>query len=138
HQRPLVGEVLEEAPPGGESLLSPVATALRLGREPDERPQVRLDPRVVDRVVELARRLLLGLALEDPRVRLHHLAERPEGDAVAVRQAAPVAPRRERFLLLQAAVQLEDEPALADTRHADQRHELRRALLACEVERAYE
>ena len=44
HQRPLLGELLEEAPPRGEGLVPHVAAALGAAGEPDERPQVRLAP----------------------------------------------------------------------------------------------
>src|SRR5262249_19156314 len=134
HERSLVGEALEEAAPGRECLLPPVASAPRIGCETDERPQMGFDPTVVDGLPQLARRLLLGLAFEDPRVRLHHFAKRPERDAVAIRQAAPVAPKRDLSLLLDVAVELEDEPALADPWDAHERHELRGTLLPCEGE----
>ena len=49
HERPLLGELLEEASPRGERLVPHVAAALGAAGETDERPQVRLHPRVVDR-----------------------------------------------------------------------------------------
>ena len=58
-ERALLGERLEEAPPGGEGLAAAVATEPGLGLEPDERTEVRLDPAgiggVLDRVLDRAR-----------------------------------------------------------------------------------
>ena len=46
-ERALLGEPLEEAPPGGERLVPAVAAELRLAAEADEREEVLLDPRLV-------------------------------------------------------------------------------------------
>ena len=69
------------------------------------------------------------VALEDAGLRLDHLAERPEGDAVAVGQAAALPPGDQVRRALDRLEELEHEPALADPRHADERDELRRALV---------
>ena len=60
-ERSLLGHRLEESPPGRERRAAAVVTELRLRREADQRPQLRLDPvrvagisqDVVDRVSEL-------------------------------------------------------------------------------------
>src|SRR5581483_3845776 len=52
-------------------------------------------------------------------------AERPERDALAVRQRASLAPHDQLVILVHDPPQLVDEPALADARHPDERHELR-------------
>lgn len=135
HERPLVGERLEEAPPGGERLVTPVAAALGPAGECDQGPQMRLDPRIPGRFAQLPPGHLIAVALEDAGLRLHHLPERPEADAVAVGQAPPVTPGGELAFLLDPVVQLEYQAALPDPRHADERHKLRRALLPHAVER---
>ena len=52
HERPLLGERLEEAAPGGEGLATSVAPELALAAEPDEGEEVRLDPGYVVRSVD--------------------------------------------------------------------------------------
>src|SRR5438128_1871267 len=86
--------------------------------------------------MELALDLLLAVAFEDSGVGLHHLAERPERDALAVREAAAVSPGSELLLVFDPIV--EHEAALADPRHAHESDELRRALLPRPIERARE
>src|SRR5579862_304462 len=134
----LVAEPLEEAAPRGECLVAAVAAAAGTARQADERPQMRLDPRIVDDFRELARRLGLVVAFEDSRLRLDHLRERPERDALAVGHAAPMPPVGDLRLRLDLPVELEDEAALADPGHADEGHELGRALQPRAVERAAE
>ena len=85
---PLLGERLEEAPPGGEAprrAISPPSPPV----EADERSQVPIDPRPLvrsSRVPSSAagaspRPRLAAVGLEDARLRLHDLAERPVRDA---------------------------------------------------------
>ena len=128
HERPLLGEILEEAPPGGERLVALVAGAFGIAGEPDEGTQVRLDPGVGD-----CRELLFDrggvVSFEDPELRLHHLPERPEGDAVPVGEAAALPPGDQVRPALDQLVELEHEPALADSGYADQGDELGRPLL---------
>ena len=121
-ERPLVGDRLQEAAPGGERLVAAVARRL-VALEAGERTQVPLDPggvgRVADESLDGLAKLLLGLAravgLEDARLRLDHLAERPERHALAVRKRAAVAPVDEPVVAgLDRLEELEDEPALAD------------------------
>jgi hypothetical protein len=126
---PPVGEPFEEPPPGRERLVPPLA--LR-GVERDERPQVALDPRrflhvgdeVVDAAVELGLDGFGRVAFEDPGLRLDHLAQRPERHTVAVRQAAPAPPGHETGVVGERALELPDEPALADAGSADERDEV--------------
>ena len=63
---------------GASASLEPV----RLGRILDDR----------GRMAELRGRLFGGVGLEDPGLRLDHLAERPVGDALAVGEASALAP----------------------------------------------
>jgi hypothetical protein len=84
HQRAVLGERLEELSPGGERLGATIAAAELRGPNSDERAEVRLEPWVADHLTELPLHLLPRVALEDPEVCLHDLAERPEGDPVAV------------------------------------------------------
>ena len=69
-------------------------------------------------------------------MRLDDLAERPQRDAVAVREAAPLAPRDELGVRVDDAEQLVDEAALADAGNADERHELRRPRVSRALEDA--
>ena len=111
---------------------------------PDERTQVRQHPlrvlvdQLLDRARELRLDLVVAVRLEDAGLRLHHLAERPVADALAVRQRTSLPPVRQLAAALDRLEELADEPALADARDADQRDELRRALLSCPRERADE
>ncbi len=77
-----------------------------------------------DDVVELPLGLVLRVRLEDACVRLHHLAERPEADALAVRERATLTPVDELGVPLDRLEELVDEPALADARLPDEGHEL--------------
>ena len=136
-QRARLGERLEEAAPGGERLLTG-ARELLVGLEADERAEVTLEPHDLggvgdmrlDRVEQLGRRALGIVALEDPGLGFHDLGQRPEADALAVGQALPLEPAEQLRLLLEGSEELENEPALADPRHADERDELRLTLLA--------
>ena len=95
-----------------------------LGHEPDERLEARDDPALAPRrgtssstaSAELRRRRAGVVVLVDSRLRLDDLAERPERDAVAVREAAAVAPGDDLLVLLDGLAELRDEPALADSR----------------------
>ncbi len=137
HERPFVGDRLEEATPGGERLLAFVARPGVVRLEPDEWTQLALDPGDVCGVFDEPRhgaaqlfgRLLGAVRVEDSRLRLHHLRQRPERDALAVGQRTPVPPEDEpEVARLDRLEELVDEPALADAGHADQRHELRLPL----------
>ncbi len=90
--------------------------------------RLRLDPGIVDGVAELSRGLVRLVAVEDPDLCLDHLPERPERDAVAVREAASLPPRDQLRMALDRLVELEHEAALADAGDADERHELGGAL----------
>ena len=141
-ERTLLGERLEEAPPGGERLVAAVAADLLLAAEAEERQQVRLDAglvagpgeRVLDRPADLRCDVGRCVLLDDARLRLHDLAERPQRDPVSVGETATLAPGDELRVGVDDALELEDEPALADAGDADERQELRRALVARAVE----
>ena len=135
HERPLLGEGLEKAAPGGYALRRPGRLFLR---NSGERAQVPLEPLTLRGVgAELgdgADELLLGLlgrvVLEDARLCLDDLGQRPEGHSLAVGKRPALAPRDEFGVLLDRSEQLEDEPALADPGDADDCDQLGRALLA--------
>jgi hypothetical protein len=140
-QRPPLGQPLEERAPRGERLV-PLA---RLTAEPEEWTKLALDPaavRFADAFLhgadQLARDLLRRVVLDDPGLRLHHLAERPERDPLAVWKRAAVPPEDEVRQRLDMGEQLGDEPALPDTGDADERDELRGPLLANTLERVDE
>ena len=111
--------------------------------EPDERPEMAHDPARLALVRQelgggrvqlgLGRRCVVGL--HHARVRLRHLGQRPERDAVAVRERAALEPRNRIAALVHRRAQLEQHPALADPREPDERDELRDSLAACTGER---
>ena len=107
HEWALLGDRFEEATPGGERLRPMVASERLLALQPDERADMALDPvgfRVLQEIAHAASQLGCGLAggirLEDARLRLHHLAETPERDALAVRQGTALPPIRQVRLAL--------------------------------------
>jgi hypothetical protein len=76
------------------------------------------------RLAQLLDRLLGRVVVGDPGRSLHHLRERTVGDSLAERRAAS----RQDARPLQPGVELLCEPALADSRIAEDRHELRSAV----------
>ena len=93
----------------------------------------------VDRACEFGVGLLDVVGLEDACLRLDHLGERPEADALAVGKRAALAPEDELGVLLAAfdrGHQLTDEAALPDAGDADERDELGRFLKSRARERA--
>jgi hypothetical protein len=139
----LFGEGLEEAAPRGEGLSATVAAEACLGLQPDEGAKVRLDPpcvarvgeHVCDRGSELLCRLRLGVPLEDPRLRLDDLRDRPKSDSVAVREAPPLPPGDQVRVVVGDAGELVHEPALSHPWYADEGDELRDPLVAGAIER---
>ncbi len=96
-----LGDGLEKRPPGGEELL---ALGARAGIDANERPKALAQPIAVgpgrDGVIDLGRGDLRIVGLEDPGLGLDDLAQRPECDSIAVREAAALAPGRGRALWL--------------------------------------
>src|SRR5207302_808788 len=75
---------------------------------------------------------------EDAGLSFDHLPERPERDALPVRQRATMPPMHELRQGLDVREQLGDQTALSDPRYADDCHELRRRLLPRASERGDE
>ena len=146
HERPLVGECFEEASPSGEGLAATVAAQAGSRLETDERTKVRLDPGGVllvgdgcgDGSLELFRHRVLAVFVMNACLRLDHLCERPEGDAVSVREAAPLTPGDQLGVGVDDPRQLVHEAALAHPRHGDEGDELRDPLVAGAFERVAE
>ena len=137
HACPGRSQALEEAPPGREQLL-PLRLRGRL--DPHQRPQPLQQPAALrlvgeDSRLQLRRRHLGRVGLEDARLGLDDLPQRPECDPLPVRQAAPLPPACQLRLRLHIGEQLRDQPALAHTRLAHHRHQLHRALLRRPLER---
>ena len=123
--------------------LRAVASELGLVLQPDERAQVGLDPARRRRDPPRRRRRRRGASprrrprrvlLEDAGLRLDDLGERPEGDAVAVCKQRPCRQMMSSVSASAICGELVDQAALADARDADERHELRCALVARAVE----
>jgi hypothetical protein len=108
------------AAPGGEGFGAAITEALPLLTDADQGPQMCGNPRIIHTLVQLLLGLLPRIALEDAELCLHDLAQSPEGDAVAVGQATTLAPGK----ALVRACKLVNEPALADSRLADERYDL--------------
>ena len=127
HGRTVLRDLLEEPPPRGEQLL-----AFGRGRRLDtqQREQPLAEPRLLGAVgqdrVELALRDVRRVGLEDARVRLHDLPERPERDALAVGHAAPLPPRDQLGTRVDVRGQLAHDATLAEPRLSHDRHELHR------------
>src|SRR5881398_990636 len=143
-QRSLVCEPLDVTPPGGEALVAPVARVLEL-LEADERAQMLPDPRAVvrpDDGLDARPELRLGVerrvVLVDAGLRLHHLGEGPEADALAVGEGPPLPPPDDLRGRVDAREELGHEARLADSRHADDRDELQLALAGGALEGADE
>jgi hypothetical protein len=140
-ERALLSKRLEETAPGREGLLAGAADRL-VASETDERAELPCDPRPLglldvlrDRLAKFPGDVLRGVALEDSRLRLHHLSERPERGSFAVRQRPPVPPEDELLERVHMCEQFCDEAALADAGNTGERHLLRRSLLAGPLER---
>src|SRR3970282_2243403 len=96
--------------------------------EAEERKEMSLDAclvagageRVLGDLVDLLRDLVRRVLLEDARLRLHDLAQRPHRDAVSVGEAASLAPRDELGIRVDDALELVDEAALPDAGNADE------------------
>src|SRR5438034_5169599 len=97
-ERTLRGDGLEVASPRRERLLTARAGAVR--RNTEQRREAGANPLLLRRLrhdaldagCELCRCGVGFVRLENPRLGLHDLAQRPEGDPLAVREAAALAP----------------------------------------------
>ncbi len=106
------------------------------GRDPTSGGELAAEPVAIghlldhqlDRGHELGVGLVGTVGLEDPGLRLHDLAQGPEGDAVAVGQASTVAPEEDLGLVIGPGEELPDEPALPHAGLAGDGHELDRCL----------
>ena len=138
--RALRGDPLEEDAPCREQ---DVATSGGRRLEPEEREEGRLDPAPIIRVGnEVGNRRGDPLAGRGLVVRLgqscpatDHLAQRPEGDALAVRGRATTVPVDRLEDAIEVLLELPGQPALADPARSGHRHEPR---LAVASGRAYE
>ena len=102
HERPLLGERLQEAAPRRKRLVAPIG-ADPVCLQADEWTEVALEPvgvRAVeagcrDRLAELRSGVAYVVRVEHAGLRLHDLRERPEAHSLAVRQRATLAPEGE-------------------------------------------
>ena len=142
--RARVGDPLEERPPGGEQDLPP---ARRRRLEAEQREQGRLDAAsrssgsgtcAIERRAEPGpgRRLVVALGEAGPAA--DHLAERPEGDPVAVGRRAAVVPPDPLDDAVDVLLELPGEPALADAGRPGDGHQPRPAIAARRVEELLE
>ena len=128
HKRTLSGNGFEKALPGGERLLAGNCYLGRFGadqwREPPAEPVAVgfvFDERV-DRRAELRSCVCGTVRFEDPRMRLDDLAQGPERDSFAIREATALTPEDELGLSIDEPLELCDQSRLADTRLAGHRH----------------
>ena len=133
HEWPPLGHGFEEQAPRSEGLPAAIVAELALSAEADQREQVRSHPRDVGIVGQhlvhgppnLFRSFARTILFMDAGLRLDDLAQRPQGDSIAIRQAPALPPRNELVVGVDHLTQLVDEAAFADARHADECHELR-------------
>ena len=122
--------------PGAKRLL---AICLAAPREAYKRPETVLQPlRVIgtgDGDAELRGGFGRRVRLEDPRVGLDDLAERPESDAVAVGEAAALPPVHQLGAVVHPGTELREQASLADARLAGDRDELDLRLAEHALER---
>ena len=138
-ERNAVGDRLDQALPRRERLLAP---ACRFTSEPHQRAYPAREPAAVARVLEqrLERRRHLRLDLRR-LVRLEHAEVCADRLADGAERTAPVGKRTslppvdEPRPRVNVTDELPDEPALPDPGHADDRHELCRALAGGPFER---
>ena len=136
HQRPPLGQGLEELPPRRERLAPAVAadryTALHAGQRAQVPPHpVRIRAarhHLRGHLGQLGRGLARGVAVQDPCLGLDHLRQRPEADPLPVRKRAALPPADQLRLRLGDPRQLIQQPGLADPRHPHQRDQLRGPL----------
>ena len=115
-------QALEVGPPCGEELVGPERRAV-----PEQRQQRRFDPAPfglvghdrLDALGDLAPRRRFIVRLRQAGSTADHLAECPEGDALAVRRRAPVVPVDVLGHAVEVLRELPRQPALADPGRAD-------------------
>ncbi len=100
----------------------------------DELPLLGVRHVLVEGRVKLRQRGITCLALDDACAHPHHLGERPVGDPLAVGEAAAAVPVHELDQPVEVLLELPAEAGLADACDADDRHQLRAALLGGDVE----
>ena len=127
------GKTLEITAPGREGLLPLYRRAASMPTSGASRwsSHCRSASSRRDRSLELRRRHFRRVGLEDRRLPLHDLAERPEGDSLSVRETASLAPADDLQLRVHVGEELGDQAALAHARLADDRDQLHRTLLRC-------
>ena len=133
----------EEHPPRGEQLLAAAGGALL---QPEQERQAGLHPPPVllvrdvrgHRLGELGARDPGGVGLRDLGAHPHHLAERPERDALPVGGAPPVVPPHVLRQAVDVLEQLPRQPRLADAADARDRDHARLAVAAGGVQELLE
>jgi hypothetical protein len=137
HCRPLLGQPLNQPPPGRKRLPSTVTTKLRTSRQADERPQMSTHPGSLIRVGEQAGysagELGLGLlgrvGVQDAGLGLDHLPECPQRNPLPIGQAAALPPGDELGFGLHQLPQLPHQATLADPWHPHQSDQLEGLLV---------
>ncbi len=141
HHRVPIGQALEERAPCGEELLG-VDAAL----EAEQRQQRALDRPALVFVGDVARRRggnlgarLVGVVrLAQAGSFADHLAQRPEGDALAVARAAPVVPQDQLLQPIDVLEELPGESRFTDSARADDAHQPRPSLAVRGMEQLFE
>ena len=137
-----VGEALEERSPGAEELLG---THRRIRRRGGRAGRGSIQRRSASSGTccwtpgrELLARGLVVVRLEQPGALADHLAERPEGDALAVRRASGRRASRRSRQAVDVLQELPRQPALADAAGADDGDEPRPPIATGGVEEILE
>ena len=137
HERRLLGQGLEEVSPGRKRLVSRLSPRLALAGKADEHARSAIQALLLlgKSLLDCEKELLLDhlgtIALEHPRLCLDDLAERPEGDAVAIGKGAAFRPRDPPGVGLDKRARARGRAASCRSRDAEDRHELRRPLHLC-------
>ena len=130
---PVCGEPLEEHARGGEQVLLVAGDALfepEKVREPGlgEAPLLRIRDVLFDRARSFSRRCADSSSSTIPRAPADHVGQRPERDAVAVREAASGVPPDVAGEPVDVLLELPGEAGLADAADPDDRDEVRPAV----------
>ena len=146
HQRPAIGQPLEQAPPGRKRFLASGRDGIAGSSDAHQRLHVALHPvaltlisqRQGDHLAQLGQGRVGAVVVKDAGLCLDDLRQRPEALALAVGKGSSLTPEVELGGRVGGLEQFGDQTALADSGHADQREQLGRRLALAPRERLAE